>query len=61
MDKKTIILYLQMKGMIFDAIHENLVRTLGKGAVAYSIVTNHVRNARFTPKTEAVTPEPAEG
>jgi hypothetical protein len=37
------------------------VCTLGKEEVAYSTVTKYVQNAWFAPKTEAVTPEPAEG
>jgi hypothetical protein len=61
MDQKTIVLYLHMKGMGLDVIHGDLVRTLGKEAVAYSTVTKYIQNARFAPKTEVVTPEPAEG
>jgi hypothetical protein len=38
MDQKPIVLYLRMKGMAFDAIHDDLVRTLGKDVVAYSTV-----------------------
>jgi hypothetical protein len=34
MDQKPIVLYLWMKGMALDAIHDDLVRTLGKDAVA---------------------------
>jgi hypothetical protein len=30
---------LRMKGMALDAIHDDLVRTLWKDAVAYSMVT----------------------
>jgi hypothetical protein len=59
--QKTIVLYIHMKGMGLDAIHKDLVCTLGKEAVAYTTVIKYVRNARFAPKTEAVTPEPAEG
>jgi hypothetical protein len=46
--------------MGLDAIHEDLVRTSGKEAVAYSTVAKYFRNAQFAPKTEAVTPESAE-
>jgi hypothetical protein len=60
-DQKTIVLYLHVKGIGLDAIHEGLARTLGKEEAAYYIVTKYVQNARFAPKTEAVTPEPPEG
>jgi hypothetical protein len=41
MGQKPIVLDLPMKGMALDAIHDDLVRTLGKGAVAYSTVTKY--------------------
>jgi hypothetical protein len=34
MDQRPIVLYLWMKEMVLDAIHDDLVRTLGKDAVA---------------------------
>jgi hypothetical protein len=37
MDRKPIVLYLRMKGMGLDVIHDDLVHTLGKYPVAYSI------------------------
>jgi hypothetical protein len=57
MDQKPIILYLRMKGMALDTIHNDLVRTLGKDAVAYSMVTNYVRSAQFSGRKEAILPE----
>jgi hypothetical protein len=42
MDQKPIVLYLRMKRMTLDAIHD-LVRTFGKDAVAYSTVTKYAR------------------
>jgi hypothetical protein len=48
MDQKPIVLYLRMKGMALDAIHDDPVRTLGKGAVAYSTVTKYARSAQFS-------------
>jgi hypothetical protein len=57
MDQKPIILYLRMKGMALDAIHDDLVRTLGKvgkvgkfgkDAVAYSTVTKYDHSAQFS-------------
>jgi hypothetical protein len=59
MDWKTIVLYLHVKEMRIDTIHEDRARTLGKEAVACSSVTKYIRNARFALKTEVVTPEPA--
>jgi hypothetical protein len=49
MDHKPIVLCLRMKGMALalalDAIHDDLVRTLGKDVVAYSTMTKYVRRA----------------
>jgi hypothetical protein len=59
MDQKLIVLYLRMEGMALDAIHDDLVRTLGKvgkDAVAYSTVTKYARGAQFSGRKEA-TPE----
>jgi hypothetical protein len=60
MEQKAIVLSLHMKVIGLDAVHEDLVRTLEKDAVVYSTVTKYVRNARFAPKTEEITPELAE-
>jgi hypothetical protein len=57
MDEKPIILYLRMKGMGLDAIHDDLVRMLGKDAVAYSTVTKYARNVQFSGQKEATPPE----
>jgi hypothetical protein len=48
MDLKPIVLYLRVKGMALDAIHGDLVRTLGKDAVAYSTLTKYASNAQFS-------------
>jgi hypothetical protein len=48
MDQKPIVLYLPMKGMVLDAIHDDLVRTPGKNGVAYSTVTKCARSAQFS-------------
>jgi hypothetical protein len=37
-----------MKGMVLDAIHDDIVRALGKVAVAYSTVTEYARSAQFS-------------
>jgi hypothetical protein len=47
MDQKSTVLYLRMKGMAVDAIHDNLVHTLGKDAVAYSTVTKYAPALSF--------------
>jgi hypothetical protein len=57
MDQKPIVLYLRMKGMALDAIHDDLVRTLGKDAVACSTATKYGRSAQFSGRKEATLPE----
>jgi hypothetical protein len=57
MDQKPIILYLLMKGMALYAIHDDLVRTLGKDAVAYSTVTKYASSDQFSGRMEATPPE----
>jgi hypothetical protein len=57
MEQKPIVLYLRMKGMVLDAIPNDLVRTFGKDAVAYSTVTKYTRNAQFSGRKETTSPE----
>jgi hypothetical protein len=59
MEQKPIVLYLRMKGMALalDAIHDDLVRTLEKDAVAYSTVTKYACSAQFSGRKEATPPE----
>jgi hypothetical protein len=57
MDHQPIVLYLRMKGMAIDAIHDDLVRTLGKNAVAYSTVIKYACSAQFSGREEATPPE----
>jgi hypothetical protein len=57
MDQKPIVLYLRMKGMALDAIHDDLVRTLGKDTVAHSTVIKSARIAQFSGRTEDIPPE----
>jgi hypothetical protein len=45
-----------MEGMALDAIHDDLVRTLGSDAVAYSMVTKYARSAQFSGRREASPP-----
>jgi hypothetical protein len=61
MDQKPIVLYLRMKGMALDAVRDDLVRTLGKDAVAYSTVTKYSRSAQFSGRKEATAPEAPDG
>jgi hypothetical protein len=57
MDQKPIVLCPPMKGMALDAIHDDLVHTLGKDAVAYSTVTKCARSAQFSGQKEATLPK----
>jgi hypothetical protein len=57
MDQKPIVLYLRMKGMVLDAIDDDLVGTRGKDAVAYSTVTKYAGNAQFSGRKQATPPE----
>jgi hypothetical protein len=57
MDQKPIVLYLRMKGMALDAIHDDLVRTLGTHVVAYLMVTKYAHSAQFSGRKEATPPE----
>jgi hypothetical protein len=57
MDQKPIVLYLQMKGMVLDAIHDDLVYRLGKDAVTYSTVMKYALSAYFSGGKEATSHE----
>jgi hypothetical protein len=57
MDQKPIVLYLRMKEIALDAIHDDLVRTLGKDAVTYSMVIKSARSTQFSGRKEATPPE----
>jgi hypothetical protein len=48
---------LRMKGMALDTIHDDPIRTLGKDAVAYSMVIKYARSAQFSGRKEATSPE----
>jgi hypothetical protein len=47
-----------MKGMALNAVHADLVRTLGVDAVAYSTVTKYAHSAKFIAEKEPIDPEP---
>jgi hypothetical protein len=57
MDQKPVVFYLRMKRMALDAIHDDLVGTLGKNTVAYSTVTRSARSAQSSGRKEATLPE----
>jgi hypothetical protein len=57
MDQKPIVLDLRMKEMALDAIHDDLVPTLGKDAVTYSTVTKYARSAQFFGRKEGTPPK----
>jgi hypothetical protein len=57
MDQKPIVLYLRMKGMAVDVIHDDLVPRLGKDVVAYSTVTKYSRSTQFSGRKETTPPE----
>jgi hypothetical protein len=46
-----------MKEMALDAIHDDLVRTLGKDAVVYSTVTKCAGSAQFSSRKEITLPK----
>jgi hypothetical protein len=57
MDQNPIVLYLRMKEMTLDAIHDIHVHTLRKDAVVYSTVTKYARSDQFSGRKEAIPPE----
>jgi hypothetical protein len=60
MNQKPIVLYLRMKGMDLDAIHDNRVRTLGKDALAYLTIIKYARSVQFSGRKGITPPEPAD-
>jgi hypothetical protein len=46
-----------MEGMALDAIDDDLIRMLGRDAVAYSTVTKYARGAQLSGRKEATSPE----
>jgi hypothetical protein len=57
MDQKPIVFYLRMKGMALDAIHDDLVRMIGKDAMTSSTVTKYTRSAPLSGRKEVTLPE----
>jgi hypothetical protein len=57
MDQKPIVLYLRIKGIDLDAIHDDLICTHGRDVEAYSTVTKYAPSAQFSGRKEATPPE----
>jgi hypothetical protein len=57
MEQKPIVLSIRMKGMALDAIHNDLVLTLGKDAVEYSTVTKYARSVSFPAESKPSLPK----
>jgi hypothetical protein len=49
MDQRSIVLYLNRKGLAAQVSHDDFVATLREEAIAYSVVTNYLRAARIIP------------
>jgi hypothetical protein len=47
MDQISIVLYLAKKGLSAVAVHDDLVATLSIEVISYSLVIDHIREARF--------------
>jgi hypothetical protein len=50
MDQRSIVLYLNRKGLTGQVIHDDLVATLGAEAIGDSTMRNYLRAARITPR-----------
>jgi hypothetical protein len=49
MDKRSIVLFLNRRGLTAQVIHKHLAATLGEESIAYSTVTNYLLAARIIP------------
>jgi hypothetical protein len=49
MDQKSIVLYLHLKEMSAQTIHDDLVATLGYKTLGYSKIMKYLHRARFDP------------
>jgi hypothetical protein len=58
MDQKGIVRYLHMRGMLLDAIHQDLMRGVGKNGVEHSMVTKYVRREKYPPKNDGPPSQP---
>jgi hypothetical protein len=53
MDRRSVVLYFRLKQLSARTIHEDLVATLGAHPTAYSSVTRHLRETRYSASTDA--------
>jgi hypothetical protein len=58
MDQKAIVLYLHLRGLSLDVIHEDLMCVLEENAVVYSRVTKYVGSEKFRPKNDGPPSQP---
>jgi hypothetical protein len=52
MDQRTIVAYLALKAFSARAIHEDLMATLGRDAMAYSTVVRYLHDAHYSPSSQ---------
>jgi hypothetical protein len=52
MDQSTICLYLNRKGLLAQAIHDELVQILGSDVIAYSTMTSYLGASRWRAQNE---------
>jgi hypothetical protein len=57
MDQRSIVLYLNRKGLMARVIHDDLVAMLGEEAIAYSTVTKYLCEAQTRPDDATPLPE----
>jgi hypothetical protein len=58
MDQRSSTIYLDLKGLLARAIHENLVATLGSDVMTYSTVTRYLRKTRCFHSTDRIASGP---
>jgi hypothetical protein len=56
MDQRTIVAYLELKGLSPRSIHQDLVATLGGGAMADSTVARYIHDAHCSPSSQMAAP-----
>jgi hypothetical protein len=52
MDQRTIVAYLALKGLSARAIHEDLMATLWRDAMAYSTVARYLHDTHCSPSSQ---------
>jgi ABC-type dipeptide/oligopeptide/nickel transport system ATPase subunit len=56
MDQRTIVADLALKELSARSIHQDLVATLGGGAMAYSTVARYIHDAHCSPSSQTAAP-----